>query len=545
MTSATTRCVCPSIRGLMAWLAIVTCTVAVGTIAPRPAHAQQNQIDQLVEEASKHYDMLEIGPAQKKLEQAIETANNQGISGTSVAKAYVMYGVVRYGAEKDEESALKAFKEALKQDGSAEIPAVYETPTLKKLMKEAREAVPNAGGGGSQGDQPDPGPRRDVDEFTHEPIASAKAGETLVVEAFVPTNMSVETVNFYFRRYDQDSWNKVPLEATNATRFAAGIKGYKIYTSQIAYYLEAVSPSGETVARSGDDRSPHTITVLGSASFDHEKAKQEALARQKEQQQQQKKQGAGNGGSGDENKKKKKKKKKGGGGKGSSEPTVYLDFNGGTGGGILPKYGDDSKPPPTANPGRELDGGFAPAFGHAVLGFGPLIGDSSSLGLYFRWQFSPSQDFDRIRSQNVSADSSETPYSGFQNGECLGIGLPGDCLLGLKYRYFFPGGGPDLQLFSSVGAGFGRIRHWVRLKERHDSRFCEENNKTIHQSGEGADFCYRTDTVRPGWIHFGVGGGFSYEFNDVFAMLGEAYLEVLVPDTAVNIDINIGPQFRF
>lgn len=539
MRFATTTRGLPATRGLARWLAIAVMAVAVSSLVPRPAHAQQSEIKKLVEKASSDYDMLEIGPAKKKLEKAVKLAEREGISGPAVARAYVMSGVVAHGADKDKQAALSAFKSALKADSEASIPSVYKTPALEKLMEEARESVDLSETEQESG-QTESEDQRQVDGFTHEPVASVEAGKPLSIEASVPEQMSVDRVNLYFRRYDQDEWTERTLEATDATRYATEIAGHKIYTSQIVYYLEAVDGSGGTVATSGDARNPHTVTVLGSAGFDPEKAKQEAMAENQESQQQTSP-GATDPNGGDD--KTTPPPPEDDSSSSGADPIVYLDFGGGSGGGLLTKYSDENRPPPTANPGRELDAGLAPAFGHATFGLGGLLNESMSLGLYFRWQFSPSQNFEEIRSRNVAEDGQQL-YSGFKNGECLGTGLPGDCLLGLKYRWFFSSG-PKLRMFSAVGAGVGRLRHWVRLKERASNDFCAD--KKIHKpsSADKADFCYRTDTVRPGWMHFGIGGGVTYEINEVFALLGEAYIEVLFPDTAVNLDINIGPQFRF
>ena len=521
------------------WLLLAGGFLVAMTLSPREAFAQDAEIKRLVNEATNNYDTLQIKAAEQKLEKAINMGESQGASGAVVAKAYVMLGIVRYGATRDKKAALKAFKQAISKSADAEIPPVYQTPTLEKLMKEARKTAKPKGGGEEQKGV-GTGPQRDVDKFTHEPIASAKAGKALLVEAFVPKNMPAASVYFIFKRYNASEWHQAELSATNATRFAVEVPGYRIHTSQVSYYLEAVDSSGNVIARSGAKNRPHNITVLGSSGFDPEKAKKEYMERKrrreaqrkKRQEQQKKKQ---------QQKEKQKQAKKGkGDGKtdtgkkksGPSGPVVYFDFGGGTGVGFLPGGGQ-----PTANPGRGVQPGLAPAFGHLRLGAGGMISSSAQLGLYFRWQFSPAQDFQAIREQNGPSD-----YTGFQNGECLGIGLAGDCLLGLKYRWFFSDE-PGVRVFSSIGAGFGRVRHWLRLKERESSSFCD--GKTIISQPGSDSFCYRRDTVRPGWIHFGVGGGASIDLNETFALIGEAYLEVLFPDTAINIDFNVGPQFRF
>ena len=513
----------------------VLLAVAAVTTIPRPAVAQDSQVRELTKQATNDYDTLKIKQAEQKLEEAIRIGESQGASGSAIAKAYVMLAVVRYGATRKKEAALNAFKKALKNDPDAEVPSVYQTPTLSKLMKKAKEAVGPPSGGGSTSQGPGAGPKREVDEFTHEPIASAQAGEKLLVEAFVPTDMPASSVYFIFKRYNQNEWQQAKLKATNATRFATEVDGYRIYTSQISYYLEAVDSSGNVLARSGEENRPHNITVLGSSSFDHEAAKKKAMARKRRQQEQKQKEkrqkrqdetdrsaGGKKGGS---------RTDAGAKGEGRDGPVAYLDFGGGTAFGFLPGG------TPTANPTREVQPGIAPAFGHLRLGGGYIFENTAQLGIYIRWQFSPVQNFAEIRKQNPNRS-----YSGFADGECLGTGLSGDCLLGVKYRWFFTRD-KSFRVYSSVGGGFGRVRHWLRLKEDANSSFC--NNRETIEKPSGKSYCYRRDTVRPGWLHFGVGGGFAWDFNETVGLLGEAYLQVLFPDTAINLDITLGPQFRF
>ena len=516
------------VRLLAFWTLLAVGVVAATVVAPRPAAAQsaKKQVEKLIEEASNHYDTLQIQKAETKLGKAIDLGEQSGVSGEVVARAHVMLGVVRYGATRSKKKALAAFKQAVKQDRKAEIPPVYQTPTLTKLMKKAQASLPppepdNQTDNG-QKDQSDGGASQatQVDEFTHEPIGSAQAGEPLTVEAFVPSDISVDVIYFNFQRYDDDQWRQVKMKATDATRFASELEGYRVYTSQISYYLQAVDSSGRVVAESGSESSPHAITVLGSAGFDHQAARRKATGST----------GSQTGETGTDGKDK-DKTDTGAGSEGDEKLTsvAYVDVGGGTGVGVL--LGGA----PTANPDREYKSGLAPAFGHVRIGGGGMFSNTSQLGFYFRWQFSPSQDFEAIRQENEGHS-----YTGFQNGECLGIGLPGDCLLGLKYRWFFSEG-TGLRLFSSIGAGVGRARHWLRLKERASDSFCD--NRTTYPGDP--EFCYRRDTVRPGWAHFGIGGGFSYDFNQTFGILGEAYLEVFFPDTAINLDFNFGPQFRF
>ncbi len=504
--------------GSAGWGVIVASLVAWAALALAPSAllAQQQRMQEMVDEATDHYDMLEIDKAEGKLQQAIDLGEDEGVEGEALARAYMMLGVVRYGADKDKQAALAQFEKAAAEDADVSLPDVYATPTLEEAMEEAHASVETPPEPSGQQESVDDAEQ--VDEFTHEPVASARAGEPLTIEASVPPDLSVETVYVKFRRYDQDDWQRVDLEAADATQFAAEIEGDRVYTSQVAYYLKAVDAAGEVQASSGSDDEPHTITILGSSDFEPERA-------------------GGDGedeGAGDEESDRASAETDTGDGEPSGKSasrSAYIDVGGGTAAGFLPGGR------PTANPDHDVSAGLAPAFGHLRLGGGAMLSERASLGLYIRWQFAPGQDFEAIRRRNQSQ-----AYEGFRDGECLGTGVPGDCLIGLKYRWFFTDTS-DLGVYSSFGGGVGRTRHWLRLKEQASTAFCAD--RETHQQAQGGEYCYRRDTVRPGWMHFGAGGGVTYQLNDSVALMGEAYLQVLFPDAAINLDLNVGPQFRF
>lgn len=522
---------------LLTWMLFAVAFVA-GPMLPGRAVAQDvdAEVESLVEEASNHYDNLEIGKAREKLKQAIQAGQEGDASNATMASAYVMVGVVEYGAERKKDRALKAFKEAARLDPEATIPDVYQTPTLTDLMKKAKEQTEPVGGAD---EGTDTGEKREVDEFTHEPISSHQAGNTLTVEAFVPENVPAESVVFVFQRYDQEGeWQRVELEATNATRFAAEIPAYKIYTTQISYYIEVEGPEGGIITTSGSKQSPHSFTVLGNSDFDPEQAKKEYLAKQEETEGDE---GDTDDTEQDEGDTEDEDTDVGDETDGRATPVAYLDIGGGTGVGFLT---GDATLQPTANPTHAIQPGLSSAFAHTRIGGGYQFPNGAQLGIYLRFQFLPAQNFSEIRSSLAEQEGINRDYRGFRQAPCFGIGLPGDCLLGAKYRWFFSEPNP-VQFFSSVGAGVGRVRHWLRLKNKVSRNdFCERTNKPVYQSEQG-DFCYRADTVRPGWVHFGVGGGMAYEFSQSVTFFAESYLQVLFPNTALNLDINIGPQFRF
>lgn len=449
----------------------------------------QKRLDSAIED----YDFLQIQDAEKKLEEAVALAERKGVETNPVlAKVYVMLGIVRFAATRDEATTEDVFVKGVEADPSVKIDPVYETPTLKDIMSRARmRAKPTA----TQTPPPSAG-----DGLTHESIQTADAGKDLEVEAFTPVELPVYKVFLHYRGIDETDYERIEMSPTSNTRFAVTIPGAKLTSSQVEYYILAEDRGGNIIDQKGSPDNPLSIVILGSGGIDPEEVAPDDDDDQPDP-------------------------------TGTSRQWVYISLLGGTDFGFLPGG------TPTANPEREVNPGFVPAFGHLVLDAGVRITESAHLGIFFRWQFAPAQDFTLIQTD---------PGSGFWDTEeeCLGLGLSGDCIIGLKYKWFFSNDGP-LKLYSSAGSGVGRVRNWLRLKEDGASPACAGKSLEADATSSSGEICFIKDTVRTGWLHFGVGGGLAYAITDFMDLTADAYLMLLVPDTSLNVDINGGVSFRF
>lgn len=458
--------------------------------------------------AVEDYDSLMIDEAKSTLEDAASEAEQEGDSGLAVAKIYVMLGIVQFAETHDQDDAKSAFISALNHDYEVELPAVYASPKLSDALEDARKVVAppekpaekpvaKAEGGNSSG----------AEGFHHDTVRTAQAGEDTEVKISVASDLPAYHVYLYHRRFGQDEFERIDMKAQGATHFVGQIPGAKVSTSQVEYYIEAFNRADESIGHAGSKSSPLSMTVLGSSSS------------------------GAKGGAADESDTP---------GKISDAPddqNVYVMLTGGSGLGFL--FGGE----PTAHPNRDVSPGIAPAFGHAMLDAGYMLTRNAYIGLYFRWQFSPSQDFDAVPEVSKEAGSFLDTRE-----ECLGLGLPGDCLLGVKYRYFFSDFS-SVRMYSSIGAGVGRVRQWLRLKEPYYKSDGTTPNPQCsgkdRLQGDVADYCYVRDTVRPGWAHIGFGTGLMMPLHEHVDLVADTYLILLLPETGINLDVSLGVNLRF
>ena len=460
--------------GWRRWLVVaVLACIGAATLVPATARAQAAEEQYLrreIQSARTHYEMLELQEAEKVLEAAISSArsSDEAVSGAMLARAWVMLGIVRFGARRNADETESAFVKALRADPDATLPEVYVTPRLRSIWESASERA-------KTGRSP---------EVEHVPIEQARAGESLKIEAAWKGDRRAGSAVVRMRRVGEKDWTEFQMAPTERDVWTLSIPGRFIGGERIEYVVEFLGTEGAAIGRSASLKSPHEVPVIGTAE------ESDVVER---------------GG--------------------------YIDLLVGTGVTYLTEGGE-----PTANPDRTVNPGLATSVFQVWLEGGWRITDRAHLGLYLRYQFSPTQDFDAIRERNPGIE-----LGGFTDDACFGV-LPGDCLLGVRSRLLF--GQPDAKLrgFSSVNAGVGRIRDLIRMRESASSEFCQ--GRQIH-GPSGSRYCYRRDTVRPGWLHLGVGGGVIWQFSDHVGLLAEATMMVLFPDPGLHLDVNVGPRFRF
>ncbi len=488
-------------RAVWLSLALTLCSVGTVTLLPAPVWAQDAQIEKLLESAIEDYDVLEIESARTKIDQGLALARKQNVTaGPLLGKLYIMQGVVEYAASGDEDAVQASFRSAVEADSEMDVPGVYRTPDLEKILERARAEV-----GTSSPDRPPSSAG-----ITHTVMSDIDARKPVVFEAFVPRDMPVYKMFVYFRIMGDDSWKKVELQPTNAERFAVKVAGKEFHSSQFDYYILAEDRGGKAVGNSGAADAPHNVVVLGSG--DH-KADPDP----------------------DPDKPPKPPRD-------PSDTIMYAALMFGTSPGLLTGAANNI---PTAHPDRDVSPGLAVAFGHTALEVGATLTDKMYLGLFFRFQFAPAQPFEGLPSTTTTGGGFPTTKK-----ECLGLGLPGDCVLGLKYRLFV-NDNDKFRLYTSFGTGVGRVRNWLRLKQSLDTSagasLCagKPTSTGTTSAGTTVEFCYIRDTVRTGWFHFGAGGGAAIQINSFTDLMLDAYLMILGPATSVNLDLNGGLMFKF
>ena len=490
-----------------AWL-----TPALLILTASSAWAQESaEVTALLDGAMDDYDMVMLDEAEEKLEQAVALSASEGVGGEPLARVFMMLGIVRFARDRDEAAAEQAFIAAIEASPGIALDPLYETPELAKIFARAR-ANAKAGGGGASA--------ASAEGFSHTPMISVEADQAMTLEADVSESLPVFRMFVYHRRFGEEGFQSAEMTPSSATRFSGVIPAELVSTSRIEYYIEALDRGGAKLAGAGSELEPIEVLVRGSEGS----AGQVIEA----------------GGEGN-----------------ATDPVeapeaprdlVYVGVMGGTGVGFLPG-GTPTARPFSGATARTVNPGVATTIAHTMLDLGWVINHSMRLGLYARYQFTPQQDFSLVPEAQKSGSF---PSS---RKECFGLGLSGDCLLGLKYRYYLSGRDPQaVRFYSSVGLGVGMMRHWVQLKENallsngQDNDECQGRQifDGTDSAGNDVRYCEVGDTVRTGWGHFGLGGGVTVPIGEVVEFVADTYLMFHTLDqTSINLDLNAGFNLRF
>ncbi len=530
-TGLTMRFIFNSPRPTRLTLRVLTTLAVLLVLAfATPAMADvEAELQDKIEAAEEEYDMLFFEEAVVIIQEGLQMAEDEGLENNTVAELHMLLGLIRH-ADGDEDLAVDAMVDALMIAPDIEIDSFYQTPAVDELMAQAQQradqrreeqaeeearrleeeqaeaeaqAQAQAEDDDPSPDIDDPPPEDDVDPLTHDALRRADAGESLLIEAEMPADLPVFRVHLHHRRYGEDDFDQMEMEPTDAVGFAVELPADQVYTTQIEYFITAIDRSGDVIAESGRRTNPHRISVIG----DHSPPESDADESPEDDSDYL-----------------------------VDEPSLSGPFTTlalGTDIGFLP--GGTS---PTANPDHSVSPGIAPAFLHSMIDVGWRFSENNYASLYFRWQLQPTQDFETLPEDRYDYDASFYRH----NDECFGLGLMGDCMVGARYQRVISSGAVDF--YSSVGLGVGRIRNWIKLTQLDRDDGACDGRETMEDPQLGS-YCELRDTVRTGWAHFGVGGGMSVPAFSQVDLVVDSYLMVLVPDTSVNLDLNLGARIRF
>lgn len=219
------------------------------------------EIERLLNDARSYYDNLELDLCDRALERAIRLGVQFDVRTRALAEVYLQRGILVHVRDRDEQAAIRDFREALRIDPTVRLDPLISTPSLERLFEAALSDLPAA-----QPAVPPPVAAAGPDVI-HTPVREARSGERvpITVEFGPSINSQVYRVYVFFRSARADSVQRVEMRPDGRQGFYAEIPGRFVAGSSLTYYIVAEDRLARPIGGVGSARDPIAVRVVGDA----------------------------------------------------------------------------------------------------------------------------------------------------------------------------------------------------------------------------------------------------------------------------------------
>ncbi|MDY0000442.1 MAG: hypothetical protein RBU30_04010 [Polyangia bacterium] len=266
----------PFASRLWPWLLALLFGVGSLFLAARPSNAacsaqNKTKITRLVKGAMDDFDLLEIQSALRKLQRAIELAEDQDCeTSMEYADALLKKGVVHWRGEQDIGRCKVHMTKALKANPCVQLDRNMP-PQVTRIWQEVKDANPGlkcAGGGAKEPDDrppprrddprpdPDARPRPRVVDFgepptkpcEHKAIDEVEGGSAIQVLVKVAGDLGADKVIVFYKPQGEESYKKLTLKKEeNGWAWTGLIPSIDVHGQRLAYFIEVQNSGGTAI----------------------------------------------------------------------------------------------------------------------------------------------------------------------------------------------------------------------------------------------------------------------------------------------------------
>jgi len=234
-------------------------------------------------EATKLYDAamnddylnVELGKAEKKLNDAIKKCGSDGCTPKVLAKVYLGLGVIQFANNKPD-LAKEAFINGLKADASATLDPTFKGAEIDKIFDDAKKSAGSSGTGGKGGSSGTAGaggdaggsaPSKPAGDLKHTPPAEQQVNTPVPIFLQIPDDLGVKKVTLRYKPFGATNWK--PLEmAKVGDGWGVEVPCTEVTTTgDLKYYITADDDAG-TVATAGSRSEPYKIAIKNEIEGD-------------------------------------------------------------------------------------------------------------------------------------------------------------------------------------------------------------------------------------------------------------------------------------
>jgi hypothetical protein len=483
-------------------------SVSMGTSASSLALAQAPspealaKVRDLNKRAVDAYENLDLEEARKALMQALELCATEGLNRHALkAQTHVNLAVVLVGGLKQRDAAIKQFQRALEIESTIRVPKRLSNPEIQSAFDTALREMgsvgptqatppPEAPPVASRPPAAEPAAPAAGAPIVHRVVTSGRTGVAVPVSARVSPSLTFDRLVLAYRPEGATDFLARDMERDESGEYAARIPEPATHGDSVAYYVEARARNGQALATSGSADEPHTVRLTSDgpepvAEVESAPTEVDEPSRPR------------------------------------AAPRIWLSLGIGGGGGWAkgtPEVNRNYQDMATRQV-RALEwASVAPA---RLMHFAPELGFfiNPRLMLSVQGRLQLTTGATEVRHDSCKPTGVCEPASG-------AVAVLGRATWFLRER-------EALRPFLSLGAGAGYIRYLVDLKDMPLPADCGPMRNQV---------C--VDTVAGGGFLIGPSAGFVYDLNGAFSVTAALNSLVGLPDTAVNLDLNLGIAYR-
>ena len=254
--------------------------VLAGIVASPPsAEAQLRRVLDLNRQAMDAYTNLELETAMNLLQEALQTAQRGGVTGSPLARTYLNLGVVSIGGFGDNGQGLQYFTQALQSDPNIQLDPLTSTPDISSVFSLARNRVGGGGGdggggggggggsgGGSAGGGGGAPPSNAPGNIPHHPVDEQLTRTAIPIFVEAPEDAPVGEIFVYYKSPGMRDFQRLQMRRVNGG-FGLELPCSEVMAPKVDYYIVAFDADGGPMGTAGSPEQPFSIPVVSQRTL--------------------------------------------------------------------------------------------------------------------------------------------------------------------------------------------------------------------------------------------------------------------------------------
>lgn len=240
-------------------------------LGPAEARAQSNpqELTELNRSAMDAYNNLDIETAKSTLENAVKTAERNGVGGSALARAYLNLGVVYVGGFGDNGRGMDFFVKALRLDRGIQLDPIVSTPDIQQVFSLAQRKAGTGGGSPSPTRRPLPAVSDAAapaeGNLDHVPAIEQLTQTAVPVYVEVPPDLEVSKMRIFYRSLGMREPKSADMEQMG-DGWGYLIPCTDVFEPNVEYFVMALDDDDEQVGNAGSPQNPVSVAVVAERS---------------------------------------------------------------------------------------------------------------------------------------------------------------------------------------------------------------------------------------------------------------------------------------